>query len=118
MPEEKTYKRSPLTEEHKEKIRQAHIGRKFTEEHKEKISRSHIGIKRTDEWRANQSKAKDKYKKPLIQYDLDGKEVARYSSMTEAAEALGIQKARLSSCLAGRSRTAAGYRWAEAEKEN
>lgn len=118
MAEQKQYVRGPMPEETKRKISAAHKGKVFTEEHKNKISLSHIGIKRSEEWKANQSKAKAKYKKALIQYDLEGNEVARYSSVTEAAEALGLNKAQLSAVLAGRNRTAGGYRWAEAEKEN
>lgn len=117
MPEEKVYKRGPMSEEHKAKIAEAHRGKVFTEEHKLRISLSHIGIERSPEWLANLSKAKDKYKKAVIQYDLDGNEVARYSSVTEACKALGIQKSQLSAVLNGRARTCKGYRW-EVVKEN
>ena len=117
MAEEKVYKRRPMTEEHKEKIIQAHIGKVFTEEHKEKISLSHIGVERTPEWLANLSKAKEKYRKPVIQLDLQGNELRRFESVSAATKELGLQKSALSACLNGRARTAGGYKWIWAEKE-
>ena len=117
MTEEKVYKRGPMSPEHKEKLRQSHLGKVFTEEHKEKISLSHIGIKRTPEWLANLSKAKEKYRKPVIQLDLQGNEIRRFNSLSSAAEATGIFKSTISACLNGRVRTAGGYKWIWAEKE-
>ena len=118
MAEEKVYKRGPMSEEHKAKIAEAHKGKKFTEEHKEKISLSHIGVERTPEWLANLSKAKEKYRKPVIQLDLQGNEIRRFESVSAAVRTLGLHKSALSACLNGRARTAGGYKWIWAEKEN
>lgn len=109
--------RKTLSESHKAAISAANTGKVRTEEQRERISRAHQGIPRTPEWRANMSKAKDKYKKAVIQYDLDGNEVARYESLTEAEKITGISKASILAAVAGRVRTAKGYRWAHA-KEN
>ena len=48
----------PVSDETKEKQRQAKLGKKRTAEHIEKIRQSQIGRKLSDEWRANVSKGK------------------------------------------------------------
>lgn len=48
----------PVSDETKEKQRQAKLGKKRPDEHIEKIRQSQIGRKLSDEWRANVSKGK------------------------------------------------------------
>lgn len=52
-------------------------------------------------------------KKRVIQYDIDGNEIARYDSLGIAAKAIGITAASLSVFLAGKRKTpvCAGFVW-------
>lgn len=50
-------------------------------------------------------------KKPVIQLDLDGNEINRFNSMTEAAKAMNCHKNNIINVCNNRSLTAAGYKW-------
>lgn len=57
---------------------------------------------------------------PVIQMDLDGNEIAIFSSMSVAERETGINKIYISNCCnpSRRQKTAGGYKWKYAEKEN
>lgn len=46
---------------------------------------------------------------PIIQYTLDGQEVAKYSSMNKAKEATGISLVQIARCVHGEIQSASGY---------
>ena len=50
-------------------------------------------------------------KKRVAQYDDDGNEIARYNTITEAANTMGISIKAISRCCIGKSIHAAGYIW-------
>ena len=51
-------------------------------------------------------------KKPVLQFDLQGNFIAEYDSMSEAANAVGLMSVKsISNCCAGKSHTAAQYKW-------
>lgn len=47
----------------------------------------------------------------VIQCDLDGSELARFDSITEAGAATNTPRARIRNCCTGRASTANGFRW-------
>ena len=56
--------------------------------------------------------------KPVNQFTLDGKFVARYESQKMAAEVIMANETSISQCIRGKQKTAGGYIWRRAEKEN
>lgn len=50
-------------------------------------------------------------KKPVMQYGLQGKRIARFDSIAAAAKAAGISESTLSNAASGRLQTAGGYIW-------
>lgn len=51
-------------------------------------------------------------KSPVIKYDLEGNELRRYTSITEAAQDVDIWFTTIIGCCTGRHETAGGFRWA------
>lgn len=49
--------------------------------------------------------------KKIIQYSLDGKEIKRWISITEASKSLNIYHSNISNCLRGKRNCAGGYIW-------
>ena len=58
--------------------------------------------------------------KQVIQYDLDGNEIARFISARHAARVLGLWSTAISECARGdgRYRTHGGYKWKYAKETN
>ena len=54
---------------------------------------------------------KGKNGKPIVQLDDDGKIIAEYKSLNEAAEKLSIDASSISKCLHGVIKKAGGYKW-------
>lgn len=50
-------------------------------------------------------------KKPIVQYSLDGRQVKKWGSISEAANELDVSVSSISLCLTGKSKTSHGYRW-------
>ena len=46
---------------------------------------------------------------PIIQYDLTGKEIARFTSMNKAKQATGISLVQIARCVHGEITNASGY---------
>lgn len=53
----------------------------------------------------------EKNKKPVIQFDREGKMIQEYSSLKEAEEKTSVKAKNISACLVGRTKTAGGYVW-------
>lgn len=51
------------------------------------------------------------FKKPIVQYDLNGNFIAEYESVNSAARSLGIRAANICQCLKGRHLTCGKYIW-------
>ena len=61
-------------------------------------------------------KIREKRKKKINQYDLDGNFIKQWNSLTEAAKMLGKKKCgAISNCCKNRNKTAYGYKWQYAE---
>lgn len=56
--------------------------------------------------------------KPVIQYDKDGNEIARYKSMHKAANAVGGCFENISMCANGKLRKAYGFQWRFEDADN
>jgi hypothetical protein len=54
---------------------------------------------------------REKQKKKVDQYSLTGDFIKTWSSVSEAAKAIGGQSSNIASCTAGRRKTAYGYIW-------
>lgn len=76
-----------LTEEAKQKIREAQTGRKKSKETLKKIS------------------------KPVIQLSLDNKFIKEWDSITEASKVLGCNKSLIMRVCQGKQKTAKGFHW-------
>lgn len=48
---------------------------------------------------------------PVVQYDMDGNEIARYQSMDEASKRTGIKRVRIKHCCMGVQASANGFKW-------
>ena len=57
------------------------------------------------------SKRVEKVKKPVLQYSLEGKFVAEWSSIKEAAESLNVQGGDIPACCKGKNKSAHGFIW-------
>lgn len=51
------------------------------------------------------------------QYTKEGEFIAEYSSLSAAAKALGVDKRSIYPAVAGKAKTAIGYKWSYAEKD-
>ena len=100
----------------RQKISEHNKGRKLTEEWKQKISKANKGKIRTEEHKNNLSKSnkgkpKDKLKKPVEQWDLNGTLIKTYNSLTEAEKETGVPKAKICRVCKGGRKTSGGYVW-------
>jgi hypothetical protein len=59
---------------------------------------------------------KNKFKRKVIQIDLNGTIIAEYESVTQAAQQLGLRKNSIINCCAGRSKTYRSYKWQYADQ--
>ena len=56
--------------------------------------------------------------KPVIQFDLNGKQIKKYNSLKEAAAAVNIGASTLCGALSGRQHTCGGFKWKYFTKKN
>ena len=59
----------------------------------------------------NIKKATESNKKKVGKYDLTGKLIKIYGSITEASKEINVNDATLSKCLKGKTKTCGGYKW-------
>jgi group I intron endonuclease len=78
-------------------------GWKRSDDSKEKIRQSKTGIK--------QPKISKALSKPVLQYDLNDNIIKEWSSIKEAAEALGIRETGISLCCNNKLKTSNKYVW-------
>lgn len=94
----------PISAESRMKMAASHKGVPLSEEHKANISAALKGKKVTPQCQAASVKARSR---AVICEETD----TIYSSISEAARAIGAKNSCLSQCLSGRNKTAAGYHW-------
>lgn len=49
--------------------------------------------------------------KPIYQYDLTGKIIKRWDSISDACRYLGVSHSSITQCLTGKTKTAHGFKW-------
>jgi len=81
------------SEETKEKIRQARLGKKLSKEHREKLRNIDRSL----------------WQKKVTQYSLSGDFIEKFDSVNDAAKSVGVSQGTLSSHLTGRNKTCKGY---------
>lgn len=79
-------------------------GKTMSIENKEKLRNDHLGTHLSLETRLKKSK-------PVIQLSLDNKFIKEYSSITEAANAVGCNKSLIMRVCQGKKKTAKGFHW-------
>lgn len=98
----------------KNKGNKATLGRKNTPEQSKRQSIRQKGRKMTitPEGLAKKRATIIKYhSKPIIQYDLQGNEIAKHPSTIEASKTIGVNRVGIKDCLGGRQKTAYGFIW-------
>ena len=90
-------------------------GKHHNKDTKDKISKIHKGKKRTKEDKEKQSKSitgKNNHNaKRVIQYNLQGDIIKIWDYIKQASEELNINKASISNCCRGKSKSAGGFIW-------
>lgn len=122
-----TYQGLKHTEEAKDKIRNANVGREFSEAHKKNLSNALKGLmvgeknpmygkRKSKETIEKQYKSHECQMKPVLQLSDDGCVINRYPSINAAARTLNTTKQNILTCLKKKSKTACGYKWAYDER--
>ena len=66
---------------------------------------------------ARNKRVSQKLKKPINQYDLNGRFIKQWSSATDASKELGVPRAHIGSCISGKRKTTGGFIWKKVEKK-
>lgn len=124
--------KKPKSNEHKEKMSKAALGRQgywkgksHSKTHRLKISKSRVDFKHTLETKKKISKKlkgreiskeciekiRSKVSKPVFQLDLDGNILKKWKSAKQVFKEIGISNTDISSCCSGRLKTAGGFKW-------
>jgi group I intron endonuclease len=104
-----------LTEEHKKNIGNGSRGRAVSDETRRKIGDKHRNKTVSDEAREHLREAHQWQAKPVVQMTLDGKEIAWFRSIGEAARSVGGKKVCIRHACDGKIKTSCGYKWRYAE---
>lgn len=99
-------------DEVKQKISNSLKGQIFTEKRKHKISIGNQGRKHSKE---EIQKRAEKQKIKILQYDLGMNFIREWSSMREAANALGIHESGINACVNGKQKFSKGFLWKRKE---
>lgn len=85
------------------------IGRSHTEETKRKISKASSCRKTTQKARMNMRIAQSK--KPIVQFDITGNQIAEYPSQLEAERVTGIPSSAIGMCCRRKIKSSGGFVW-------
>lgn len=80
------------------------FGKHLSDEAKERLRQAHLGLKASME-------ARMKMSKPVIQYTLEGEFLKEYFSIKSAAEEVGCNSSLIMRVCQGKKKTAKGYIW-------
>lgn len=75
------------------------------------ILKSYKEYNNEESYKRGRKNASKKICKSVLQYDLNGNFIARYISISDAANAIGVNYNNISSVLSSRQLTAGGYQW-------
>lgn len=99
------------SEETRRRMSKSKMGRVLSEETRRRISKNRKGIVFTETHIENIRKSRDKMRKPVYQYTLDGEFVREWESMCEVKRELGYSDRHISECCKGKLKTAYGFLW-------
>ena len=111
-----------LNSETKKKISSKHKGKKLSEEHRRKLSENHADFRKENhpnwgrKWNAEvRKKMSDSHliKRTLFMCDLNGRKIKEFSSLTEAADYIGVSRGAIRNCVNGIIKTCKGFTWKE-----
>jgi group I intron endonuclease len=116
-----------ITEETRAKMRAAKVGIKHPEWRKQKRIAAQSGDKHWSKKKGYSEEAKQRMseaqkrlyangyqhpgKKSVCQYDLNGKLINKWKSISEAARANNVCGSAITHCIHGKSKTAGGFKW-------
>jgi F0F1-type ATP synthase delta subunit len=100
-----------LSIEHKKKLSEALSGRKFSNEHKNKIVDSLRGKRKSKAHRQKCYESAMKLAKPVKQFDLNGKLLATYPSLSEASRKTKVALASISRVCRRKKLSAGNFLW-------
>ena len=130
------------TEEQREHMREINsgtsnpcYGKKASAETRKKMSDAHRGVAHSAEWRKHQSEAlsgrkvsletrqkcmgaKHHSSRPVKQLTLDGRHIATFGAVAEAARLTGLGSTSIGKCCRGKMATYGGFLWRYADANN
>ena len=92
----------------RQKMSKSHTGLKMSEEERQKLIKRITGIKHSEE---RIRKRVEKAQRPVVECDMDGKELKVWQSATIAARETGINRCSIRDCCRGRQNKAGGRTW-------
>ena len=107
-------KGKPLTEEERKHLSEVMKARGTTIQMLENIT-PHQFQKGHPPNEKSMNTLRQKYSKKVVQYDLNGNEIAIHSSITEASKAIGMSANAVGNAVRGYAKTAGGYIWRYAD---
>lgn len=111
----------PRTEETRSRIGLAHMGLTHTEETKALISSkkkgTHVGENNPFFNRTHTPETKAKIGTAVDKYTKDGELLETFTTVTFAAQSVGVDRKNVSACLVGKQKTAGGFVWKYAVRE-
>ena len=111
-----------MNSETKKKISSKHKGKKLSEEHRRKLSENHADFRKENhpnwgrKWNVEvRKKMSDSHliKRTLFMCDLNGRKIKEFSSLTEAADYIGVSRGAIRNCVNGIIKTCKGFTWKE-----
>lgn len=93
-----------MSDEFKEKLRQANLGRKASEETKRKMSEKKKGIRNSN-------------CRKVVQYTFEGELIKVWDYIKQASEELNINSSDIIQCSQGTCKSAGGYQWRYVDDE-
>jgi hypothetical protein len=79
-----------------------------TEDGRRRMTLARTGSKQTAE---HVQKRVNHFKKPIVQFDLDGNLIKKWDCIKDASVSLGILNWNISACLQGRTASSGGFKW-------
>lgn len=98
----------PVSEETRQKMRGARLGKTTSDESRLKMRNSHLG----KNMGADSSRAR-----PIAQYKLDGNLIKVWNCIADASHQLNVSASAISSACKGKNKTAGGYQFRYANRE-
>lgn len=107
-----------VSDDARRRIGDSHRGKPLSEEHKEKLRKAHVGIKlgrpSAEAIKHRQEGGVGRPRKPVAQYSKTGEFIRCWDAILFAATTLGISQTNIIMVCNGKRKTAGGFVWAYA----